>query len=46
LGKQLEKLMDKVNEETLEWQKQKKEKEEKLNDLQKSVNDAKSKVKT
>ncbi len=38
--------MDKVNEETLEWQKQKKEKEEKLNDLQKSVNDAKSKVKT
>ncbi len=36
--------MDKVNEETLEWQKQKKEKEEKLNDLQKSVNDAKSKV--
>ena len=44
LSKELEKLMDKVNEETIGWQKEKKEKEEKLNDLQKSVNEAKSKV--
>ena len=36
--------MDKVNEETLGWQKQKEEKQEKLNDLQKTVNEAKSKV--